>query len=38
MEFKLFSRIGSVTVLNITALVFAGHSAGPTLAHEAARI
>ena len=32
MEFKLFSRIGSVTVLNITALVFAGHSAGPTLA------
>jgi hypothetical protein len=33
MGFKLFRRIGSVTVLNITALVFAGHSAGTTLAH-----
>jgi hypothetical protein len=32
MGFKLFWRIGSVTVLTITALVFAGHWAGPTLA------
>jgi len=32
MAFKLFWRIGSVTVLTITALVFAGHWAGPTLA------
>jgi hypothetical protein len=32
MNFKLFWRIGSVTVLTIAALVFAGRSAGPTLA------
>jgi len=32
MGFKLFWRIGSVTVLTITALVFAGHWAGLTLA------
>ncbi len=32
MGFKLFWRIGSVTVLTITALVFAGHWASPTLA------
>ena len=32
MGFKLFWRIGSVTVLTITALVFAGHWAGPALA------
>jgi hypothetical protein len=32
MGFKLFWRIGSVTVLTITALVFAGHWAAPTLA------
>ena len=32
MRFKLFWRIGSATVLTITALVFAGHWAGPTLA------
>jgi hypothetical protein len=32
MGFRLFSRIGSVTVMTITAAVFAGHWAGPTLA------
>ena len=32
MGFKLFWRIGSVTVLTITVLVFAGHWASPTLA------
>jgi hypothetical protein len=32
MEFTLLWRIGTVTVLTITALVFAGHWAGPTLA------
>jgi hypothetical protein len=32
MGFKLFWRIGGVTMLTITALVFAGHWAGPTLA------
>ncbi|MGA2098312.1 MAG: hypothetical protein ABSH39_18575 [Candidatus Acidiferrum sp.] len=32
MGFKLFWRIGSVTVLAITALVFAGRWCGPTLA------
>ena len=32
MGFKLFRRIGSVTMLTITPLVFAGHWAGPTLA------
>jgi hypothetical protein len=32
MGFKLFWRIGSVAVLTITALVFARHWAGPTLA------
>ena len=32
MGFKLFWRIGSLTVLTITAVVFAGHWAGPTLA------
>jgi len=33
MGFKLFWRIGgSLTVLSITAVVFAGHWAGPTLA------
>ena len=32
MGFKLFWRIGSVIVLTITALVFAGHCAVPTLA------
>jgi hypothetical protein len=30
--FKLFWRIGGVAVLTITALAFAGHWAGPTLA------
>ena len=32
MGFKFFWRICSVTVLTITALAFAGHWAGPTLA------
>jgi hypothetical protein len=32
MGFRLFWRIGSLTVLTISALVFAGHWAGPTLA------
>jgi hypothetical protein len=32
MKFKLFWRIGSVTVLTITALVFAGHCSVSTLA------
>ncbi len=34
MGFKLFWRICSITVLTITALVFAGHWAGPTLAQR----
>jgi len=32
MAFKLFRRIGSVTMLTITALVFAGRAAGSALA------
>jgi hypothetical protein len=32
MGFKLLGRIGSVTLLTITALVFAGHWAGPVRA------
>ncbi len=32
MGFKLFWRIGSVTVLTITALVLAGHWSGPAFA------